>query len=46
MSTNVQIESLDSVTTLYVTEVDEDGNPVKGAPGFAYEVSADKTEVN
>lgn len=46
MSTNVQIESLDSVTTLYVTEVDEDGNPVKGAPGFAYEVSVDKTEVN
>ena len=46
MSTNVQIKSLDSVTTLYVTEADEDGNPVKGAPGFAYEVSADKTEVN
>jgi pilin isopeptide linkage protein len=31
--------------TLYVTEVDAQGNPVAGAADFAYEVSVDKTSV-
>ena len=41
----VGIDTVDSTTTLYVTEVDENGNPVKGAAGFAYEVGVDSTKV-
>ncbi len=32
-------------TTVYVTEVDEDGTPVSEVQGFAYEVSVDRTKV-
>ena len=43
--TKVKVDSADSVTTLYVTEVDVDGNPVKEMAGFKYGVSVDKEEV-
>ncbi|MCD7744775.1 MAG: DUF5979 domain-containing protein, partial [Lachnospiraceae bacterium] len=40
----VSIETGETVT-LYVTEVDADGNPVADAADFAYEVSVDTTKV-
>ena len=45
-STQVVLPSIDSVVTLYVTEVDANGTPVAGAAGFAYEVSIDHTSVS
>ncbi|MDO5346419.1 MAG: Cna B-type domain-containing protein, partial [Lachnospiraceae bacterium] len=43
--TQIVLPSLESVVTLYVTEVDANGTPVAGAAGFAYEVSVDQTSV-
>ena len=44
--TKVDIAKKDSTVTLYVTEVDEEGNPIAGAAGFKYEVSVDQTKVD
>ena len=44
-STQIVLPDLDSVVTLYVTEVDADGTPVAGAAGFVYEVDVDQTSV-
>lgn len=44
-STKIAIPSKDAVVTLYVTEVDKNGNPIAGTEGFKYEVSQDKTTV-
>lgn len=40
----VILPTTDSTVTLYVTEVDEDGEPVAGTPGFAYQVSVNGTQ--
>ena len=45
-STVVNLPTVDSTVTLYVTEVNEDGDPIVGAPGFTYKVSVDNTEVS
>ena len=44
--TKVDIAKKNSTVTLYVTEVDEEGNPIAGAAGFKYEVSVDQTKVD
>ena len=44
--TLVALDNLGTDTTLYVTEVDADGNPVAGAAGFKYTVSVDQTKVS
>ena len=43
-STNVQVAAGKSYT-IYVAEVDEDGNPVSCDPSFAYTVTTDKDSV-
>lgn len=45
-SAAVEVTIADGVSqTLYVTEVDQNGNPVIGSSGFEYEVSVDHTSV-
>ena len=45
VSTYVNMPVGGGSTTLYITEVDEDGVPVKGSEGFTYTVTVDKESV-